>query len=86
VVLATGMPGILTGDMISEGTTVIDFGANYVDGKMTGDSDPSVYAVAGAITPVPGGTGLVTQRILAANTIRAAKIQRNLLQKVESIH
>lgn len=86
IVLATGKPGILTGEMISEGTTVIDFGANYVEGKMTGDADQSVYSAAEAITPVPGGTGVVTQRVLAANTIKAARIQRNLLQKADSIH
>jgi methylenetetrahydrofolate dehydrogenase (NADP+) / methenyltetrahydrofolate cyclohydrolase len=78
VVLAAGRPGILTGDMISEGTTVIDFGVNFVEGKMTGDADESVFEVAGAITPVPGGTGVVTQRVLAANTVKAARIQRRL--------
>jgi methylenetetrahydrofolate dehydrogenase (NADP+) / methenyltetrahydrofolate cyclohydrolase len=85
VVLATGRPGVLTGDMISAGTTVLDFGANYVDGKMTGDSDESVFDVAGAITPVPGGTGVVTQRVLAANTIKAARIQRRMLESVDSV-
>ncbi|TVR72853.1 MAG: bifunctional 5,10-methylenetetrahydrofolate dehydrogenase/5,10-methenyltetrahydrofolate cyclohydrolase [Sphaerobacteraceae bacterium] len=81
VVLAAGKPGVLTGDMIRPGTTVIDFGVNFVDGSMTGDADPSVMDVAGAITPVPGGTGVVTQRVLAANTVRAARIQRRLPQR-----
>lgn len=76
VVLAAGKPGILTGDMISEGTTVLDFGVNFVDGQMVGDADESVAETAGAITPVPGGTGVVTQRVLAANTVRAARLRR----------
>jgi methylenetetrahydrofolate dehydrogenase (NADP+) / methenyltetrahydrofolate cyclohydrolase len=80
VVLAAGRPGILTGDMITEDTTVLDFGVNFVDGKMTGDADKSVFDVANAITPVPGGTGVVTQRVLAANTIKAARIQRRLTE------
>jgi methylenetetrahydrofolate dehydrogenase (NADP+) / methenyltetrahydrofolate cyclohydrolase len=78
VVLAAGRPNVVTGDMIREGATVLDFGVNFVDGKMTGDADDSVYDVAGAITPVPGGTGVVTQRVLADNTVKAARIQRQL--------
>jgi methylenetetrahydrofolate dehydrogenase (NADP+) / methenyltetrahydrofolate cyclohydrolase len=81
VVLAAGRPGVLTGHMIREGATVVDFGVNFVDGKMTGDADESVLNVAGAITPVPGGTGVVTQRVLAANTVRAARIQRRLPER-----
>lgn len=80
VVLAAGRPNILTGDMITENTTVVDFGVNFVDGNMTGDADESVFNVAGAITPVPGGTGVVTQRVLAANTVKAARIQRQLAE------
>lgn len=76
VVMAAGKPGLLTGDMIAEGATVVDFGVNFVEGKMVGDADESVAKVAGAITPVPGGTGVVTQRVLAANTIRAARLHR----------
>jgi methylenetetrahydrofolate dehydrogenase (NADP+) / methenyltetrahydrofolate cyclohydrolase len=80
VVLAAGRPNVVTGDMIREGATVLDFGVNFIDGQMTGDADDSVYDVAGAITPVPGGTGVVTQRVLAANTVKAARIQRQLVQ------
>jgi methylenetetrahydrofolate dehydrogenase (NADP+) / methenyltetrahydrofolate cyclohydrolase len=78
VVLAAGRSNVVTGDMIREGATVLDFGVNFIDGEMTGDADESVFNVAGAVTPVPGGTGVVTQRVLAANTVKAAKIQRRL--------
>jgi methylenetetrahydrofolate dehydrogenase (NADP+) / methenyltetrahydrofolate cyclohydrolase len=74
VVLAAGKQDLLSEDMIQDGATVIDFGANFVDGKMIGDADESVSRRAGAITPVPGGTGVVTQRVLAANTVRAAAL------------
>jgi methylenetetrahydrofolate dehydrogenase (NADP+) / methenyltetrahydrofolate cyclohydrolase len=77
VVLAAGRPGILTADMVRPDATVIDFGVNFVDGQMIGDADASVAEAVEAITPVPGGTGVVTQRILAANTVRAAR-QREL--------
>lgn len=76
VVLAAGRPGVLTGDMLKEGATVIDFGVNFVEGQMVGDAAESVADVAGAITPVPGGTGVVTQRVLAANTVKAARRRR----------
>lgn len=85
VVLAAGRPNVLTGDMISPGTVVLDFGINFVNGQMTGDAAESVQDVAGAITPVPGGTGVVTQRILAANTVKAARIHRELVKEVDTI-
>jgi methylenetetrahydrofolate dehydrogenase (NADP+) / methenyltetrahydrofolate cyclohydrolase len=85
VVLAAGKADMLTAEMISPGATVLDFGVNFVDGKMTGDADDSVFEVAGAITPVPGGTGVVTQRVLAANTVRAARYHRRMLQEIESL-
>jgi methylenetetrahydrofolate dehydrogenase (NADP+) / methenyltetrahydrofolate cyclohydrolase len=86
VVLAAGRPGVLTPDMINEGATVIDFGVNFVDGKMTGDADARVHEVAGAFTPVPGGTGVVTQRMLAANTVKAARLHRQLLHEMDSVN
>jgi methylenetetrahydrofolate dehydrogenase (NADP+)/methenyltetrahydrofolate cyclohydrolase len=58
--------------MVKPGATVIDFGVNVVDGEMVGDASHSVAAVAGALTPVPGGTGAVTNAVLVRNTLRAA--------------
>ncbi len=71
VALAAGRAGILTADMIRPGATVLDFGVNVQDGAMVGDADPSVAQVAGALTPVPGGTGVVTNAVLMRNTVTA---------------
>jgi len=55
---------------------VIDFGANVVDGKLVGDVDTdAAKEVAGYITPVPGGTGPMTNVMLMANTLAAARRQ-----------
>jgi methylenetetrahydrofolate dehydrogenase (NADP+)/methenyltetrahydrofolate cyclohydrolase len=75
VVVATGKPGMITGDMIKPGAIVIDVGINRgADGKLCGDVDyASVKEVAGAITPVPGGVGPMTIAMLLVNTIEAAE-------------
>lgn len=76
VVSAVGRPGSVTADMIRSGATVVDFGVNFVDGRMVGDADaPAVAEVAGALTPVPGGTGRVTTSVLLRNTVKAATLQ-----------
>jgi methylenetetrahydrofolate dehydrogenase (NADP+)/methenyltetrahydrofolate cyclohydrolase len=76
VVLAAGHPGLLTGGMIKRGATVIDFGVNVAAGRIIGDADAeSVEPVAGAYTPVPGGTTPVTTMALARNTVTAAYAQ-----------
>ena len=73
---AVGKARLITADMCKPGATVIDFGVNFVDGKMVGDVDfEEVQQVAGAITPVPGGTGPVTTVMLMANTLEAARRQ-----------
>jgi methylenetetrahydrofolate dehydrogenase (NADP+) / methenyltetrahydrofolate cyclohydrolase len=80
VVSAVGKPNTLRGEMLKPGATVIDFGVNFLDGRMIGDVDPeSVMNVAGRLTPVPGGTGRVTTAILLRNTIKAAtlRVQRS---------
>jgi methylenetetrahydrofolate dehydrogenase (NADP+)/methenyltetrahydrofolate cyclohydrolase len=75
VVVATGKPGMITGDMIKPGAIVIDVGINRgADGKLCGDVDyASVKEVAGAITPVPGGVGPMTIAMLLVNTLEAAE-------------
>lgn len=75
LVVATGRPGIVTGDMIKPGAVVIDVGINRgSDGKLCGDVDfDSAAAVAGAITPVPGGVGPMTIAMLLVNTLEAAE-------------
>jgi methylenetetrahydrofolate dehydrogenase (NADP+)/methenyltetrahydrofolate cyclohydrolase len=76
LVAAVGRPEMITGDMVKPGATVIDVGINRVerDGKarLVGDVHyASAAAVAGAITPVPGGVGPMTIACLLANTLTA---------------
>ena len=75
VICAVGRPGLVTGEMIKPGATVIDVGINRLaDGRVVGDADfESVSAVAGAITPVPGGVGPMTIAMLMKNAILAAE-------------
>lgn len=74
VCVAAGRPGLITADMIRPGAVVVDFGTNVrEDGSLVGDVDfATVVEVAGAITPVPGGTGPVTNAMLLKNLITAA--------------
>ena len=71
LVVAVGQPGIITGDMVSEGVVVIDVGINRGDdGKLCGDVDfASVSPKASVITPVPKGVGPMTICSLMENTI-----------------
>jgi methylenetetrahydrofolate dehydrogenase (NADP+)/methenyltetrahydrofolate cyclohydrolase len=74
VVIATGVPGLLTGDDIAPGATVIDVGTTVVGGVLKGDVDfDSVVKVAGALTPVPGGVGPVTNLALLRNVVKSAR-------------
>lgn len=77
VVVATGVPHTLTGDMVRPGATVIDVGMNRAgDGTLHGDADfDGLREVAGAITPVPGGVGPMTVALLLQNTLQAARLQ-----------
>lgn len=77
IVVATGKRNTLTADMVKPGAAVIDVGMNRDDeGKLCGDVDfPAVSAIAGAITPVPGGVGPMTIAMLMKNCITAAKRQ-----------
>jgi methylenetetrahydrofolate dehydrogenase (NADP+)/methenyltetrahydrofolate cyclohydrolase len=74
VVVAVGHERFLTGDMLSPGVTVIDAGINVTPAGLVGDVDvESVSAVAGALSPVPGGLGAVTTALLLRNVTRAAE-------------
>jgi methylenetetrahydrofolate dehydrogenase (NADP+)/methenyltetrahydrofolate cyclohydrolase len=74
VAVAAGRPALITGDMLRPGATVLDFGINVQpDGSIVGDVDfASAAEVAGALTPVPGGTGPVTNVMLIRNLLSAA--------------
>ena len=76
LVAAVGRPEMIPGDWVKPGATVIDVGINRIerDGKarLVGDVHyGSAAAVAGAITPVPGGVGPMTIACLLANTLTA---------------
>ena len=75
--VAAGKPRFITGDMVKEGAVVIDVGVNRLDtGKLAGDVDfDSASKRARAITPVPGGVGLMTVAMLMKNTLLAATRQ-----------
>ena len=81
LVVAVGHPGLITGDMVKPGATVIDVGINRLPsvesggkGRLVGDVDrASVQAVAGLLTPVPGGVGPMTIAMLLRNTLQAAQ-------------
>jgi methylenetetrahydrofolate dehydrogenase (NADP+)/methenyltetrahydrofolate cyclohydrolase len=73
VVAAVGMAGLITGEWIKPGATVIDVGINRTDKGLVGDVDfASASEVAGAITPVPGGVGPMTIACLIRNTYVSA--------------
>lgn len=77
LVVAIGKPQFVTADMVKPGATVIDVGINRLENKkLVGDVDfEAVKDVAGAITPVPGGVGLLTIAMLMENTLKAALLQ-----------
>ncbi len=73
---AVGRAKIITADMVKPGAVVIDFGFNRLGDKWVGDVDfEAVKEVAGMITPVPGGTGSMTNVMLMKNVLEAAKRQ-----------
>ncbi len=79
LVVSTGKPKMVDRRFVKRGAVVIDVGINKVNGKIVGDVDfDDVVDVAGAITPVPGGIGVLTTLMLIKNTIKAAKIQNNI--------
>ena len=77
LIAAVGRPEMITGDMVKPGATVIDVGVNRTDAGLRGDVHfDSVSAVAGALTPVPGGVGPMTIAMLLRNTVDAATALR----------
>jgi len=73
---ATGVAHLITAEMVKPGATVVDFGFAQLEGKWVGDVDQEAVAqVAGAITPVPGGTGVMTNEMLMRNVLLAAQRQ-----------
>ncbi|NOZ38558.1 MAG: bifunctional methylenetetrahydrofolate dehydrogenase/methenyltetrahydrofolate cyclohydrolase FolD [Gammaproteobacteria bacterium] len=75
LIVAVGKPGIVKGEWIKSGATVIDVGINRTeDGKLVGDIEFDIACErAGWITPVPGGVGPMTVATLLQNTLQAAE-------------
>jgi methylenetetrahydrofolate dehydrogenase (NADP+)/methenyltetrahydrofolate cyclohydrolase len=76
LVAAIGKARMITPNYIKPGATVMDVGINVEGDKLFGDVDTEpAKEVAGAITPVPGGVGTVTTRVLLKHVVKAAKLQ-----------
>ncbi len=74
VVIAAGRANLVTGDMLSKQNIVIDVGTNFVDGKLVGDVEfETAKEVVDQITPVPGGVGTVTNKVLMRNIVKSLK-------------
>ena len=79
LVVAAGIPGLVGGDAVKPGATVIDVGIHRGENGLHGDVDfEAAVEVAGAITPVPGGVGPMTIAMLLANTLAAARVQQGI--------
>jgi methylenetetrahydrofolate dehydrogenase (NADP+) / methenyltetrahydrofolate cyclohydrolase len=76
---AVGRPEMVTGEWVKPGAIVVDFGTTYTDDGLKGDChQESVAAVAGMMTPVPGGTGPMTNVMLMQNLLEAYRRQLDL--------
>jgi methylenetetrahydrofolate dehydrogenase (NADP+)/methenyltetrahydrofolate cyclohydrolase len=79
VVAATGVPGLLTADLIKPGAAVLDVGITRMQGadgrtRLVGDLDPGVMEVAGWVAPMPGGVGPMTRAMLLTNVVERAEL------------
>lgn len=76
--VAVGRAEMVKGDWVKPGAIVVDFGTNYTDDGLKGDCEQaSVSEVAGMLTPVPGGTGPMTNALLMSNVLEAAQLAAN---------
>ena len=73
VVMAAGVPGLLTGDMVRPGAAVLDVGITRTGAGLVGDVDASVREVADWVAPMPGGVGPMTRAMLLVNVTEAAE-------------
>jgi methylenetetrahydrofolate dehydrogenase (NADP+)/methenyltetrahydrofolate cyclohydrolase len=73
VVAAAGVPGIISGEMVKPGASVLDVGVSRVDGKVAGDVADDVAEVAGWVSPNPGGVGPMTRAMLLSNIVEIAE-------------
>lgn len=76
LVAAVGRPRLITADMVKPGAAVFDVGLTREGEGIVGDVHPAVAEVAGWLTPMPGGTGLMTVAMVIASTVDAAVRRR----------
>ncbi|MFM7337586.1 MAG: bifunctional 5,10-methylenetetrahydrofolate dehydrogenase/5,10-methenyltetrahydrofolate cyclohydrolase [Actinomycetota bacterium] len=75
IIAAAGSARMVTATHVKAGATVIDVGVTRINNKIVGDVDfEAVQSIAGAITPMPGGTGPMTIASLLENTLEAARM------------
>jgi methylenetetrahydrofolate dehydrogenase (NADP+) / methenyltetrahydrofolate cyclohydrolase len=79
LVVAAGLPEVVTADMVKVGAAVVDVGINRTENGVVGDVDPDAAMRAAFLTPVPGGVGPMTIAMLLQNTVKAARYRRGLL-------
>ena len=77
LVVAAGVPALVSPDMGKERSVVVDVGMNRTDAGLVGDVDPVAMEIASAMTPVPGGVGPMTIACLLENAVRCARYRRN---------
>ncbi|CAJ1510038.1 bifunctional 5,10-methylenetetrahydrofolate dehydrogenase/5,10-methenyltetrahydrofolate cyclohydrolase [[Mycobacterium] burgundiense] len=75
LVAAAGVPGLIGADFVKSGATVIDVGIHRTANGLCGDVNGAVRAVAGVLTPVPGGVGPMTIAMLLRNTADAGTLR-----------
>jgi methylenetetrahydrofolate dehydrogenase (NADP+) / methenyltetrahydrofolate cyclohydrolase len=76
LVVAVGIPGVVSADMVKTGGAVVDVGINRTAAGVVGDVDPGAADVAAFLTPVPGGVGPMTIAVLLRNALRCARYRR----------
>jgi methylenetetrahydrofolate dehydrogenase (NADP+) / methenyltetrahydrofolate cyclohydrolase len=79
LVVAAGVPALVSPDMVKAGAVVVDVGMNRTEAGLVGDVDPGAAEIASAITPVPGGVGPLTIACLLENAVRCARYRRGEL-------
>jgi methylenetetrahydrofolate dehydrogenase (NADP+) / methenyltetrahydrofolate cyclohydrolase len=79
LVVAAGVAGLVTAEMVREGGVVVDVGTNRTEDGLVGDVDPAALDRAAKMTPVPGGVGPMTIACLLENAVRCARFRRKEL-------
>jgi methylenetetrahydrofolate dehydrogenase (NADP+)/methenyltetrahydrofolate cyclohydrolase len=79
LVVAVGIPAVVSPDMVKTGGVVVDVGINRTDAGIVGDVDPGAAEVAAFMTPVPRGVGPMTIALLLRNAVRCARYRRGEL-------